>query len=272
MTGLLKMRHVVGMVAMMTLASAAMAQVPLTGPAPKLASEQQSSAPVEMPKPAPTPEKTSFLHLLTMGGWAMIPLAACSLVGLALAIERGMALRRSQILPSGFMAGLDKAYQGRDTGKAVEYCRSRPSAIGRIMAAGLRKWREGTKEAEQAIADQGATEVARLRRNLRLLHGIAAITPTLGLLGTVWGMIRAFEAASRVGLGHSEELTKGIYEALVATMAGLMIAVPVLVCYYVFLGIIDRAVLELNDTCQGFLDRHATVRENTRQPVAVGEE
>jgi biopolymer transport protein ExbB len=124
------------------------------------------------------------------------------------------------------------------------------------MAVAIRKMPEGTAVTEQAIADQGATEIARLRRNLRMLHGIAALTPTLGLLGTVTGMIRAFEAASRVGLGHSETLTRGIYEALVATMSGLMIAVPVLFFYYMYLGIIDRTILELNDTCQAFLDEH----------------
>jgi biopolymer transport protein ExbB len=95
-----------------------------------------------------------------------------------------------------------------------------------------------------------------MRRNLRLLHGISAITPTLGLLGTVWGMIKAFEAASRMGLGHMDVLTTGIYEALVATMVGLLIAVPVLIFYYVFLGIIDRSILEFNDACQSFLERH----------------
>ena len=93
------------------------------------------------------------------------------------------------------------------------------------------------------------------------MHGISAITPTLGLLGTVWGMIRAFEAASRVGLGHSEALTTGIYEALVATMTGLLIAVPVLFFYYLYLSLIDRSVLELNDSVQAFLERHETAAE-----------
>jgi biopolymer transport protein ExbB len=123
--------------------------------------------------------------------------------------------------------------------------------------------------AEQSAADQGATEIARLRRNLRLMHGISAITPTLGLLGTVWGMIRAFEAASRVGLGHSESLTTGIYEALVATMSGLLIAVPVLFFYYIYLSLIDRTVLELNDAVQAFLERHSSTADlSTPAPVA----
>jgi biopolymer transport protein ExbB len=263
---------------LLTLAFATFAQAQTQLHGPPMASERQDAA-TQAAAPAsttnePVPNRTSFLELLSKGGWAMWPLAACSLLGLALAIERGLALRRSQIIPSGFMAGLEKVYNGRgDTGAAVEYCKKHPSTISRIMAAGIRKVPSGGAATEQAVADQGATEVARLRRNLRLLHGIAAITPTLGLLGTVWGMIGAFEAATTEGLGsHSEHLTRGIYESLVATMTGLMIAVPVLLCYYIYLGIIDRTVLELNDTAQAFFEKTEkpeTVREPEPQPAAV---
>jgi biopolymer transport protein ExbB len=240
---------------------------------PRLASDASPPTSTDS-SPAPTVERISFLNLLTRGGWAMLPLAACSLLALALIIERGMALRRSQILPAGFLAGLDRVYHSpADTDKAIDYCRQRPSCIARIMAAAVRQLPEGLTAAEEAVADQGATEIARLRRNLRMLHGMAAITPTLGLLGTVWGMIRAFEAASRFGLGsHSETLTTGIYEALVATMTGLMIAVPALVFYYVYLGIIDRTILELNDTTQAFLHQRVDrtpSRPDVEAPSAV---
>jgi biopolymer transport protein ExbB len=263
---------------LLTLAFATFAQAQTQLHGPPMASERQDAATQAATPAAPANEqplnKTSFLELLSKGGWAMWPLAACSLLGLALAIERGLALRRSQIMPGGFMAGLQKIYNGRrDAEAAIKYCKDHPSTISRIMAAGIRKVPNGPAATEQAVADQGATEVARLRRNLRLLHGIAAITPTLGLLGTVWGMIRAFEAASAVGLGsHSQQLTKGIYEALVATMTGLMIAVPVLLCYYIYLGIIDRSVLELNDTAQAFFEKAEktdSVREPEPQPAAV---
>ena len=239
--------------------------------APRLASDQTDTPAAESAAAPDTTPKLSFLHLLTQGGWAMIPLGLCSLVGLALIIERGMALRRSQILPVNFFPGLDKVYRGADADiePALAYCRRNPSAVSRIAAAAIRKLPESMAAAEQAAADQGATEIARLRRNLRLMHGISAITPTLGLLGTVWGMIRAFEAASRVGLGHSESLTTGIYEALVATMTGLLIAVPVLFFYYVYLSLIDRVVLELNDDVQAFLERHSTTADlSTPVPVA----
>jgi biopolymer transport protein ExbB len=221
-----------------------------------LASDRDAAS-IDVASGPDQPSKLSFLHLLVQGGWAMIPLGLCSLVGVALIIERGLALRRSQIIPAGFFDGLDKVFRSPlDTEPGLAYCRKHSSAVARIMAAAIRKLPSGLALAEQAVADQGATEVARMRRNLRLLHGISALTPTIGLLGTVWGMIRAFEAASRVGLGHSEQLTTGIYEALVATMSGLLIAVPVLFFYYLYLGVIDRMILDLNDTSQAFLERH----------------
>jgi biopolymer transport protein ExbB len=262
-------RGLLAVLLLLTFVTFAQAQAPLHGPS--LASERNDVTTTNTaPVPAAAPAKTSFLKLLTMGGWAMIPLAACSLLGLALAIERGLALRRGQIIPAGFMPGLEKIYHGRgDTEAALDYCRKRPSTISRVMAAGIRKIPDGPAAAELALSDQGATEVARLRKNLRLFHGIAAITPTLGLLGSVWGMINAFEAATIMGLGtHSDQLTRGIFESLVATKTGVMIAVPVLFCYYIYLGIIDRTVLELNDTAQAFLERHETVREPEPQPAA----
>lgn len=250
---------VLTIVAVLLFATSAFAQ------APRLASEGPPDRTTAPQTPPENGSKISFLNLLTRGGWAMIPLAACSLLGLALIIERAVALRRSQIAPAGFMQGLQDAYGRDNVDQAIAYCDKHPSALARVMAAAVRKMPEGSAAAEGAIADQGVTEVARLRRNLRLLHGIAAITPTLGLLGTVWGMIRAFEAASRMGLGsHSETLTTGIYEALVATMTGLMIAVPVLLFYYIYLGIIDRAVLELNDQAFGFINRNLPRRTETQ--------
>ena len=221
--------------------------------APAAATEVRAEQPEATVKP-----KLSFLQLLLKGGWFMVPIVACSLLGMALIIERLTVLRRSQIIPAEFMAGLDRVYGSvADTAAGLRYCQAHRSPMARIMAAGIRKLPHGEAEAERAIADTGANEVAKLRRNLRTLHGIAAVAPTLGLLGTVWGMIEAFQAASRVGLGHSESLTTGIYEALVCTLAGLGIAIPVLMCYYYFVGRVDHIVIELNDMVADFLARKA---------------
>ncbi len=176
----------------------------------------------------------------------MVPIALCSLLGLALIIERLMVLRRRQIIPPEFMKGLSRVYNGvADTQAGLHYCQGHPSPIARIMAAGIRKLPQGEPEAERAIADAAAMKWRSCGGICALLHGIAAVAPTLGLLGTVWGMIEAFQEASRVGLGHSETLTTGIYEALVCTLAGLMVAIPVLMFYYFYVGRVDSVVIEI---------------------------
>jgi biopolymer transport protein ExbB len=219
---------------------------------------QPSAAAIPDQPDVPLAPKLSFLQLLLKGGWFMVPIVICSLLGVAVIIERLLVLRRNQIIPRDFLSGLDRVYRGpKDTEIGLRYCQSHPSPIARIMAAGIRKLPMGETEAEQAIADAGANEVAKLRRNLRTLHGISAVAPTLGLLGTVWGMIEAFQEASRVGLGHSSTLTTGIYEALVCTLAGLGIAIPVLMFYYFFVGRVDSLVIDLNDMIQNFLNRKA---------------
>lgn len=204
--------------------------------------------------------RMSLLELLVEGGYFMVPIGACSLLGLAIIIERLLALRRSQIMPGNFLAGLTDVLRhgaiDRDAG--LDYCHTHDSPIARVAAAGLRKLHRDEESIEQAIEDAGANEVAKLRRNLRMLYGVAAVAPMLGLLGTVWGMISAFQVASDVGLGQAELLARGIYEALVTTLAGLSVAIPVLVFYYFFLGKIERIVAEMNDLSVQFVEHYTT--------------
>jgi len=216
-------------------------------------------------QPAPATQMT-FLQLLWKGGIFMIPIALCSLAAVALILERMIALRRKLIIPPGFLDGLAKVGLA-DRQAAMEYCRRSKAPVGRVIAVGLRKLPHGEEAVEQAIEDAGANEVAKLRKNLRALYSIATISPLLGLLGTVWGMIQSFQVASAKGLGKAELLAGGIYEALVTTLAGLMVAIPVLVFYYHFLSRIDRIVSEMNDVSERFLEEHVSPVAATRKPV-----
>ncbi|MEX2212873.1 MAG: MotA/TolQ/ExbB proton channel family protein [Phycisphaeraceae bacterium] len=210
----------------------------------------------------PAPEDdNSFLGLMLKGGWMMIPIGLCSLAGGALIIERCFALRRKGIAPTGFLEGLKGVFHGvEDRDAALQYCRSRHLPIARICAMGIRKMPQGVEAVEQSIEDAGANEVAKLRRNLKLIFGIASIAPMLGLLGTVWGMIEAFQAAAEQGLGGggtgAKGLAKGIYEALVTTFAGLSVAIPILVFYYYFQGKIEKVVTDLNDVSEEFIENY----------------
>ena len=220
-----------------------------------------------------TPEM-SFLELLEKGGLKfMIPIGLCSLLGLSIIIERLISLRRSVIVPPRFMDGLKQVFRSRDDAEqALTYCRNDASPVARIMAVGIRKLPQGEEAVEQAIEDAGANEVSKLRRNLRMLYGVSAVTPMLGLLGTVWGMIEAFQVVEAVGVGRASMLAKGIYEALVTTFAGLTVAIPCLVAYYFFLGRIDRIVSQMNDISEEFIEHFIVGRSNAAKPsTSTGE-
>jgi biopolymer transport protein ExbB len=216
-------------------------------------------------QPAPATEMT-FLQLLIKGGIFMIPIGLCSLAAVALILERMIALRRKVIIPPGFLDGLAKVGLSNRQA-AMEYCRNSKAPVGRVIAVGIRKLPQGEEAVEQAIEDAGANEVSKLRKNLRALYSIATISPLLGLLGTVWGMIQSFQVASARGLGKAELLAGGIYEALVTTLAGLMVAIPVLVFYYHFLGRIDRIVAEMNDVSERFLEEQVSPVATSKKTV-----
>ncbi len=203
------------------------------------------------------PPDISILQLLLKGGWIMIPIGIASMFGLALILERVVALRRGKIIPRRFLRDLKKiAPEGAEIREAaLPYCREHPSPIARIMAAGLRKLPQGQAAVERAVEDSGGVEVQKLRHNMRTIYGLTVITPMLGLLGTVSGMIDAFRiTASAEGLGKAELLAKGIYEALVCTYAGLLVAIPILLIYYFFIRKIESYVSEMNELSIDFAD------------------
>jgi biopolymer transport protein ExbB len=195
----------------------------------------------------------TFLQLILRGGWFMLPIVLCSLGAVALILERMIALRKKTIIPPGFLDGLSRIGLS-DRQAAMEYCRKSNTPVGRVIAVGIRKLPQGEEAVERAIEDAGANEVAKLRRNLRTLYSISVVSPMLGLVGTVSGMIAAFQVAARGGMGKAELLAGGIYEALITTLGGLSVAIPVLISYYYFLGKIDRIVAEMNDISERFLE------------------
>jgi len=217
-----------------------------------------------------TPE-ISFLMLLEAGGLQfMIPIGLCSLLGVTIIIERSISLRRRAIMPRGFMPGLKAVFRhdSRDRSAGLDYCHADGSPISRVVGAAIRKLHKPEETVERAIEDAGGIEVLRLRRYLRLLYGVSAVAPMIGLLGTVWGMIKAFQVAAVAGLGKAGLLAEGIYIALVTTLAGLVVAIPVLMFYYYFQGKIDDVVHEMNDVTMDFLD-HYTTEENRLVPPVV---
>ena len=225
-------------------------------------------------------ERTLF-ELFKAGGMFMYALLACSVFAVAITIERFVSLRRTTVIPAGFMTGLRGVFRDvqEDRAAAIEYCRSHDSAIARVIAAGIRRLPQGAASAEKAAEDVGANEALKLRRNVRMLYAIGSIATLLGLIGTISGMIKAFQVASGGGLGKAELLAKGIYEAMVCTFGGLAVAIVCTAFYYYFLGRIERLIADLNDAFAEFGDRYvAAVKtpalrlesDDEMEPVAVG--
>lgn len=203
---------------------------------------------------APAPPKLSPIQLFFLAGIFMYPLAATSVVSVALIIERFIALRRGRVIPPGFLTGLKGIYQDprEDRDRALEYCQKHDSPLARMIAAGIRRLPRGYAAAEKAIEDAGGNEALKLRQNMRFLYSLGSVATLLGLIGTISGMIKAFQVASVAGPGHADLLSKGIYEAMVNTFAGLAIAIVVTIFYYWFIGKIEKLVSELNDAVNEF--------------------
>ena len=157
-----------------------------------------------------------------------------------------------------------------DRDDALAYCRENGSPIATVVAAGVKKLGEPIERLEKHIEEAGQREVLKLRKHLRLLSVVAAIAPLLGLLGTILGMIEAFQtvAVSGESLGKAELLAKGIYRAMITTAAGLSLAIPVLIAYHWILGKIDSLVVEMDTLTVEFVDKHVTAHGLDRPGTA----
>ncbi len=199
-------------------------------------------------KPGGIPTRLSDMFIA--GGPLMWPIALCSVIVVAFSIERLVVLRRRRVIPKDFvkrfLEHLAAGQLDRDT--ALALCEQNGSPIAEVFAHGVRKWGKPSVEVEQAIIDGGERQVGQLRKNLRILNTIATVSPLLGLLGTVQGMILSFNriAMTTQIAGKSEDLARGIGMALIATAGGLIVAIPALVLYMYLAGRVDAVVMEMD--------------------------
>jgi len=184
----------------------------------------------------------------------MLPILACSVISLAIIIERSLALRRSVVTPAGLSADIDRAIaQGQLDVDRIASLR-RGSALGQVLAAGLATAQSDPGRVQEAVEDAGRHVIHGLERYLNALGTIAATTPLLGLLGTVIGMIKVFAAITTSGVGDPQVLAGGIYEALITTAAGLSIGIPSLMFHRYFRGRINELTVEIEQQALRLLD------------------
>ncbi|MBY4675267.1 MotA/TolQ/ExbB proton channel family protein [Marinobacterium arenosum] len=186
-----------------------------------------------------------MFELIQSGGWLMVPILACSVLALAICLERLWTLRVSRIAPPGLLAQIwGQVRDGELTLEQMQAIKA-SSALGRILVAGLNNARFGRDVMKDSIEEAASHVVHELERFLNPLGTIAAITPLLGLLGTVIGMIKVFTEIMVQGTGNANVLAGGISEALITTAAGLSVAIPALIFHRYFQRRVDSLVVTM---------------------------
>jgi biopolymer transport protein ExbB len=191
----------------------------------------------------------NLLSIIKDGGYLMFPLLACSFTLLVFAFERAISLRRGRAIPRPFVKRfLHQLETGQlDKEQALLICAENNSPISKIFAAAAKKWGRPSVEMEQSIMDAGERAANELRRFIRVFNGLATVSPLLGLLGTVFGIIRAFnDIAVSDAMGRMEMLSTGISEALLTTAMGLSVAIPAVCLYMYFTSCVDRLVMRFD--------------------------
>jgi biopolymer transport protein ExbB len=204
------------------------------------------------------------LELLTAGGWLMVLIVLCSIVVLAICIERLYTLNPKKIAPPHLLATVWKQLKAGEMDAARLKVLRQSSPLGRILAAGLNNAYHGRDVMKESIQEAASHVVHDLERYLNTLGTIAAIAPLLGLLGTVVGMIRVFAEIMAQGTGNASVLAGGISEALITTAAGLTVAIPALAMHRYFIGKIDAIVVELEQETIKLVDALHS-EENTEE-------
>lgn len=195
-----------------------------------------------------------MLELFLAGGWVMWPILICSGLAVGIIIERFWSLRRREVLPPTLGQEVrDWAKQHVLDPAHIETLRGN-SPLGEILASALEIRDRPREQIRERVEGVGRQVMHRMERFLNTLGTIAGITPLLGLLGTVFGMIRMFLGILTHGVGDASRLAGGIGEALVSTAAGLCIAIPALMFYRYFSGLVGEYVLEMEREAMMLLD------------------
>jgi biopolymer transport protein ExbB len=204
--------------------------------------------PASEPEPQPSQSATSgFIEFFNKGGIFMWPLLACSVIGLTAIIERAVTLQRASTNTRKFIASVIQELRSNGVRSAIELCQATRGPIAAIVHAGLVKADHGPAAVEKAIEAAGGIEVSFLQRGLMIMATVANVAPLLGFLGTVSGMINAFEAIAAAEQVSAKIVASGISEALITTLAGLVIAIPVQISHNYFLSRIDRFIIEMEE-------------------------
>lgn len=196
-----------------------------------------------------------MLEILVMGGPVMVPLLICSVLALAVSLERIWYFLRTRVDSEDLMEEVRLALQQGKVLEAVQIAKRTPGQVAAVIAAGIAYHDRSREEIKERLEEVGREELYNMERRLVVLETITSVAPLLGLLGTVTGIIRIFRVLGATrGLSSPAEVSAGIAEALITTAAGLIIAIPTLAVHNWFVNIIERRVADINRRAGELLD------------------
>lgn len=235
----------------------------------RLAAESANNAGQAQPSAPAQPTSLNFLKLLIDGGALMVPIAIMSLLVVAFVLERAIALRRAKIFPNAIRREIRMAIEDTSAPSPkllFETSEKNPSAASRMLQDVLQKIGRPVPEIETAISEGAEREADYLYGNVRWLTLAAAVTPLIGLLGTVWGMIIAFYNTTQLGSGRNkaEFLAEGIYVALVTTLGGLAVAIPAAIFAHYFEGKISKMISRVQNELRNLVPRFEALEGKAR--------
>jgi len=206
-----------------------------------------------------------MFEFMQKGGPVMWVIFLCSIVALAVVIERFMQLRKARIDTGKFMNEVSNLLKRNRIIEAIDMCNQTPGPISQVMKAGILKHDRSRPEIREAIEDAAVGEIPMLEKNLSILATIAHIAPLLGLLGTVTGMVRAFQVIEQKATAlqpvNPKDLAGGIWEALLTTVFGLCIAIPTYVAYNFFVNKVNGFILDMEKSATDLVNLLSSRRE-----------
>lgn len=205
-----------------------------------------------------------MIDLIVRGGPFMYPILICSAVALAIFLERIWVLRRKKVIPPHFSSRIEQLLKKKKLKEAIFLCQGDFSSIARTFLAGLRNARNGIWWIREAIQERGSREAAILEKRVGILATIAHLTPLLGLLGTVSGMIKTFSALSLQGAANPAPLARGIAEALITTATGLCVAIPTLVGHRFLKDKVNSLILEIEESSIKLVELITTYKKRSQ--------
>ena len=188
------------------------------------------------------------------GGWAMYPLVVLLVLGVAISIERMITLTRAGIDANSFFQNLEDSLRSGGPDQAAQICSETRGPVASVIHAGLLRMHRGIDHVEKAIDNAGAVEMAFLERGMVWLSTVANLAPMIGFLGTVSGMISAFQAIERAGDVEPSMVAGGISEALITTASGLIVGIIIQFLHNFFASRIDRIIADMQEHTAGFID------------------